>query len=126
MNQFLVAAAILTILLGLIHSILGEQLIFIKLRKHQLSGTPDHPVLGRRQVGILWATWHLASVLAWCIGLILFYLANGTGLNADSNLYKLVMVPSFGISSVLVFYGTKGKHPGWIVLAAIAILTFLA
>jgi lipopolysaccharide biosynthesis regulator YciM len=29
-------------------------------------------------------------------------------------------------SSILVFTGTKGKHPGWIILLGIGILTFLS
>ena len=63
-NPLLLAAAGLA-LVGLVHSVLGEVLVFRTLRTHGLVPTAGYPVLRERQVRILWASWHLVTVLGW-------------------------------------------------------------
>lgn len=75
-NPLLLAAAGLA-LVGLIHSVLGEVLVFRTLRTHGLVPTAGYPVLRERQVRILWASWHLVTVLGWALSALLWRLGSG-------------------------------------------------
>jgi hypothetical protein len=122
----LLAAGCLVFVLGLVHSLLGERLIFRHLRDGGIIPTKGGALLEEKQVRILWASWHLVTAFGWGIGAILcgFYLSSSTD----------IMIPSFVINSVawsmfagaaLVLLSTKGKHPAWVVLMAITILVLL-
>jgi hypothetical protein len=63
MHSLLVAAAVIATVTGFVHSLLGERLIFRHLRASSLVPSLPAPPLQSRHVRILWATWHLASVL---------------------------------------------------------------
>ncbi|MCG8326198.1 MAG: hypothetical protein MI974_00875 [Chitinophagales bacterium] len=128
MNIYFLIAGILSFLLGLVHSILGEYLIFQKKReKGKIIPSKRSEGLRERHLRIIWATWHLASVFGWCIGAILIKIALGqSGLNADfvDFLIQSVICAMF-TGALLVLMGTKGKHPGWIVLLMITILLII-
>ncbi len=128
MNLYLLIAAILCFFLGLVHSFLGEYLIFKHRRKKgNLVPSINSNELKERHLRILWATWHLASAFGWCIGAILMKITlTENPLNkglVDFILQSIVFTMIF--SSVLVLVGTKGKHPGWVVLLLIGILTII-
>lgn len=123
----LFAAGCLVFVLGLVHSLLGEWLIFRHLRDSGIIPTKGGALLEEKQVRILWASWHLVTAFGWGIGAILcgFYISSSAEM----------VVPSFVINSValsmitgaaLVLLATKGKHPAWIVLTAITALVLLA
>lgn len=129
MNILVFSAGILCILLGIIHSILGERLIFSN--SHSTDDTKPKPSkhdIFKTYRGILWATWHLASIFGWSIGIILLKLSAHTQ-EMDEKWITLLIHPfifaMFG-GTVLVIVGTKGKHPGWIVLLCIGILLLLS
>ena len=121
-NLYFFIAGILTLFLGLAHSVLGELLLFRRLVKDQLP-----PIAGSKGFTLrtLRVTWHVPTILAWGFGAIL--LSFSLLSFADNNLefVKKAMAVSFLISSLIVLFGTKGKHPAWIVLLAIAVLTWL-
>jgi len=128
MNIYFLSAGILCFLLGIVHSFLGEYLIFNEKRdKGKLVPSKESSELKERHLRILWATWHLASILGWCIGAVLIKVAltkNQQNIEfVDFILQSIVY--TMGISSLLVLIGTKGKHPGWIVLLIIGILTII-
>lgn len=75
MQTLLSIAAGLAVLTGIVHSALGELLIFRHLRNGTLVPTQDAPPLRSRNVRIIWATWHLASVFGWAFAAILARLA---------------------------------------------------
>jgi hypothetical protein len=75
MNACLVAAAGLAFLVGLAHSVLGERLIFRRLRTGRLVPTNGGKVLGEGHVRIVWASWHVLTVFGWGIAAILLWLA---------------------------------------------------
>lgn len=125
MNNYVFTAGILCILLGIFHSILGEYLIF-KNKKHKGELVPSKEIIGlkSRHLRILWVTWHLASVFGWCIGAVLIkisILESVQHIEIINFILRLIMCTMF-LSSLLVLIGTKGKHPGWIVLLLIGIL----
>jgi len=75
LNALLISAGILSIMIALVHSILGEHLVFKKLRADSLVPTITAPPLTERNIRVLWATWHLASFFGFAIGAILIDLA---------------------------------------------------
>ena len=123
MQVLLAVAAGLAIVTGIAHSVLGELLIFRHLRSGTLIPTRGAPQLQGRNVRILWATWHLATVFGWAFAAILLRVA----LQPDVPLLPLVAGATIAANaggSLLVLVGTRGRHPGWIALAAVAALTW--
>lgn len=125
MDAWLTAAAILLAITGLVHSLLGERLIFRHLREGTWVPQRGAPPLRARHVRILWATWHLASVLGAGFAVILWSLA-GT---PDAPARQLVL-PALGgasaLGALLVLVGTRGRHPGWVALGVVTALVFAA
>lgn len=122
-RTYLLAAAVVAVLVGVIHSILGEVLIFRKLRKGTIIPTQAAAPLEPRNVRILWATWHLASAFGFGFAAILLFLANHDSAPDPAIAWTLTL--SFAAGSVLVMAATRGKHPGWIGLLIVSVLTFL-
>lgn len=125
MNLSMLVAGFLTVILGTAHSVFGELLIFRYLRRKEVVRIISVPPLKKQHIGILWATWHLATVLAWAFGSILFGLASPIQEGTLQVLVKNAATIAFLSSSFLVLIGTKGKHLGWIILLAIALLIWL-
>lgn len=128
MNIYFLIAGILCFLLGLVHSILGEILIFNSKRNQgEIVPTKSSTELPEKHLRIIWATWHLASIFGWCIGAILVKISlSSNGLN--QNVVDLIVqstVYSMLACFLLVLIGTKGKHPGWVVLLLISILLIM-
>lgn len=124
MNILLNTAAVIAVIVGVIHSALGELLIFSKLRTSGLIPTKAAPPLQARNIRILWATWHLASVFGWAFAGMLFALADDS--NSMRTAVSNAAVFAFLGGSLLVLISTKGKHPGWIGLLAVAVLVLLS
>jgi len=128
MNYYLLIAGILCLLLGIAHSILGEFLIF-KNKRNTGSFIPSkgNADLKEKHLRIIWATWHLASIFGWCIGVLLIRISfNQNELN--SNIFDFILqsiIYTMFLSALLVLIGTKGKHPGWVVLVLIGILLLM-
>lgn len=122
MNWYLIAAAILSCAIGLIHSVLGEILIFRRMRTTGFIPTNGGLLLRESHVRILWASWHLVSVLGWCIAAVLMWLALPASRAVAQLPVAQVISISMLVSSLLVLVGTKGRHPGWIGLLCVAIL----
>lgn len=125
MNLMLAAAAVLAMATGVVHSVLGERLIFRRLHRGSLVPTVPAPPLQERHIRILWASWHLVSVLGWVMASILWRLAGDrdSALSVDGLLN--VMAGGFFAGSLLVLVATRARHPGWIALGAIAVLVWL-
>jgi hypothetical protein len=123
MRSYLLAAAVVAVLVGLAHSMLGEWLIFRKLRKGSVVPDQSAPPLQERNVRILWATWHLASAFGVGYAAILLSLAAHASA-PDPGIIRAI-VASFVMGAALVLVATRGRHPGWIGLLAVAVLTHL-
>jgi hypothetical protein len=119
------AAGSLALITGVVHSVLGEMLIFRHLRSTGIVPDRTAPPLQERNIRIIWATWHLASVFGWAFAGVLFQLAMAPH---DSSLMAFVLsaivFANIG-GSLLVLIGTRGRHPGWIALIAVASLAWL-
>lgn len=126
MQIYLFAAGVLALLVGAIHSVMGEILIFRHLRSHGLVPTMGAPPLRERHIRILWAGWHFATVLGWAFGIVLLRLATLTTEQSLRAMVENAIVLSFLGGSLLVLIGTNGKHPGWVGLLGVAALTWLS
>jgi len=122
----ILAAGYLAIFLGLIHSFLGEILIFQKLRDNELIPSHGGDLLKARQVRILWASWHLVSIFGFGMASILIWLSLSTSNSSITEVLINIVSITMLCGTVLVLIGTKGKHPGWIVLTIIGILPWFA
>jgi hypothetical protein len=123
MRSYLVAAAGVAALVGLAHSVLGEIVIFRKLRSGSVIPDQPAPPLQRRNIYILWATWHLASALGFGLAAILLSLAASHSAPDPTIVWAIVV--SFAIGAALVLVATRGRHPGWIGLLIVAVLSYL-
>lgn len=128
MNIYFLIAGTLCFILGLFHSILGEYLIFKNKRKTgNLVPTKVNTELKERHLRIIWATWHLSSFFGWCIGAFLIKTSldqNELDFELTNFIINSTALTMFA-SSLLVLIGSKGKHPGWIVLILIGILLLI-
>lgn len=125
MNIYLLIAGILCFILGIVHSFLGEYLIFKdKREKKALVPSKGSENLKERHLRILWATWHLVTTFGWCLGALLIKISALEASNLIDFMVKSISTAMI-LSALLVLIGTKGKHPGWIVLLAIGIVLMI-
>lgn len=127
MNYYLLSAGILCIVLGLAHSILGELLIFkYKREGGTIIPTKHSKELPEGHLRIIWASWHVATFLAWGIGTTMIHIALAAE-PEQSWISFFTAAITYTISAVglCVLLATKGKHPGWIVSFVIVILLIL-
>lgn len=119
MNNSFVAAAALAFATGLAHTVIGELLIFRRMRRGTVVPTFGGNVLGERHFRILWACWHALTFLGWSMAAMLLLLATapaGQATRAIAHLIAWGMTASAGI----VLVGTRGRHPGWLAMALVA------
>ena len=126
MDTYMVAAGALLLVVAAIHSALGEILMFRHLRSHGLVPTLAAPPLQERHIRILWASWHVLTVLGWAFGAVLLQLAYPSDEHAIRTFTEQAIVFAFLAGALLVLVGTKGKHPGWVGLLGVAALTWFA
>lgn len=121
MDPYLVCATVLAALVGVIHSLLGEVLIFRRVPSIR-EGASRH----RRPFDILWATWHIASVMGWALAVVLWKLAAMHDPSPLRDFLLLVIAITYAVSGLLVLIGTRARHPGWAGLFGVAVLVWLA
>lgn len=126
MQVLFFAAGSLGIMTGIVHSVFGEILIFRHLRNGGFVPTVGSPPLRERNIRIIWATWHLASVFGWAFAGVLMRLAFSPHDTALLSFVLMAIIFANLGGSLLVLVGTKGRHPGWIALLAAAVFTWLA
>ena len=124
MNPWLVAAAASVFVIGLVHSVLGEQRIFRHLRRDGVVPTGGDPVLRAFQTRILWASWHLVTVLAWALAALLWWLARPAAQAVSGGVAEQICAVALAAGAGLVLWSNRGRHPAWIALLAAAALVW--
>ncbi len=125
MNRYFVVAAALVLVVGLVHSVLGEMLIFRRQRQDGLVPTNGGKVLGEGHVRILWATWHVVTVFAWCFAAVLIHLSFPSASGTSNGFVVQAIALAMLAGSALVLIGTQARHPGWVGLLGVAVLVWL-
>jgi hypothetical protein len=122
-SGLLLAAAILLLVTGLVHSVLGELLILRHLA--QLREVP--PLLGSVELTkrTLRFTWHLPTLLASGIALILARYAYSAPLGEGERFAVQVISGALLACAVVTFAVSRGKHPGWVAFLAAAALCWM-
>jgi hypothetical protein len=119
------AAAMLAIVVALVHSILGEMMIFRRLCKPgRMIPTDGGERLLGSNVRILWASWHVLTVFGLGMAAILLRLASSARTAEHDFIAQAIVVSMLG-GSLLVLVGTRGRHPGWVGLLGVALLVWL-
>jgi hypothetical protein len=126
MNGYFIAAAVLAFIVGLVHSVLGEILIFRCMRKPgRLIPTDGGLILRAHQVRILWASWHVVTSFGWAMAAILVWLAQPAARGVADGFIEYTIAVSMLAGSALVLIATRARHPGWIGLFGVAVLVWL-
>ncbi|MBM3512296.1 MAG: hypothetical protein FJX59_01120 [Alphaproteobacteria bacterium] len=124
MNMMLLGAAALLILLAVAHTVIGEYLIFRHLRADRRSERRALDLLPERRWDSLWSTWHLVSLLGLGFGALLALIAMLGPTRQAAQLALLAIGATLAVSAVYWVWGTRGKHPAWIILAIAAAMVF--
>jgi hypothetical protein len=122
MNLYFLSAGILTFGLVITHSILGEVLIFRYLRNIKFEIPEWYFLLNRQKVNLLRTSWHSITIFGIGFAMILIRMALP---EARQVCFERLITITFLFSNFYWLIGTKGKHPAWIVLFTITILTIL-
>ena len=125
MDVYFLIAAVLSFIVALVHSILGEYLIFRRMRKGGIIPTEGGSRLKERHVRILWASWHIVTIFGWGFGAILLKLSSSQSIASIQVFMVNTIAASMFISSLMVLISTKARHPGWLGLLLIAIFSWL-
>lgn len=126
MNPWLTAAAALLFATGLAHSLLGERLMFGRLRRGGLVPTGGAPALSGFQTRILWASWHLVTLLGWGLAAVLLWLAQPAARAVSGGVVEAIITTALAASGGLVLLSNRGRHPAWVALLAAAVLVLLS
>jgi len=113
------AAASVLVILGLLHSLLGERLVIGPLVAHE--ALPK--LLGSRGFmgRVLRFTWHVTTIALWGIaGLLFFWSLRGGESFLEAAIVAVTLLLSAAISAVVA----RGKHFSWWVLLLVAVLVW--
>ncbi|MCY7369284.1 MAG: hypothetical protein LH479_00020, partial [Polaromonas sp.] len=123
MNNAMMTAAALTSLVGLVHSVMGERRIFCHLRLDgHVVPSRGGGLLSEFQVSILWASWHLVTLLSWVLAAVMIWLAQPAARSVSGGLLEFMLALAFALAGMLVLISNRGRHPAWIVLWTVALL----
>lgn len=121
MNLYLLIASILAILIGIIHSILGERLILIPLLKKELPQILGSDWITKRTLRF---AWHVTSICWWGMAFITLLFASKP-LDLTSIFVLHVFAVVFFLSFLISLIGGRGRHFSWYVFLAITILLWV-
>nr|WP_143873890.1 hypothetical protein [Catenovulum sediminis] len=116
----LIIGTILLLIIGLIHSYLGEKYILIRLFRRE-----DLPKL----LGSDWFTkrvlrfaWHLTTLAWWGFAAILYVLSTPS-VNVKNEILIIITVV-FALSGIVSLLFSRGKHLSWLLFFIIAAMSY--
>jgi hypothetical protein len=123
LNTHLVISGILSILLSIAHTIIGEILILIPMQNAE--GIPAVRGSTRTTKRTLRFAWHVTSVLGIGIGFLLFQYAKFSELTPDHVYVLRILSLTFLASFILSIVGSRARHPSWVIFLIVSILIWL-
>lgn len=121
MNTALIAAAVLAVLIGIAHSVLGERYILLRLfRRDSLPELFGGVEFTKRTLRF---AWHVTTLAWWGYAALLVVMARGaTSLQSAA----LVVAATFLSTGAVALVASRGRHLSWIVFAAIGAIALCA
>ena len=119
MNVMLLVAGLLSALIGIAHSVLGEKLVLGPLfRREDLPKLLGSTTFARQTLRF---TWHLTTVLLLGIGAVVVDLSLSPPVSTSTCVIQ-VLAATFTVCSLLSLIGARAKHFSWWVFLIIAVL----
>ncbi len=118
MNISLAVAGYLALILSLAHSVLGERMVLRRLMAWDGRGADGGKELSEQQRRVLRASWHLVTVFGLGFAATLLR-ASGGGFAGT----PMVLAVTFLAAALYWVWATRGRHPAWLILMAIGMLT---
>jgi len=109
-DLLLQCAGLVTIAVAIIHGVLGETKVFARAR--------IEPERLRTLIRLVWQ----ASTVAWIGGGVLLMAAPSMGSEPARHWIVLTLVCVFGFSAFANALATRGRHFGWMALAAVVVM----
>ena len=126
MNPWLIGAAALSVSIALVHSVLGERIIFRHLRRAgRVVPTEGGALLREYQVRILWSVWHGLSAMGLGLAGVLLWLSQPAADALSAGRVEACIALAMGATGLLVLVSNRGRHLGWLALLAVAALVLL-
>ena len=118
----LLIGTILLLIIGLIHSYLGEKYLLIRLfRRDNLPKLLGSDWFTKR---ILRFAWHLTTIAWWGFAAILYFLYSPSGNIRSEILITITVV--FALSGIISLLFSRGKHLSWLFFFGIACTSLLS
>lgn len=126
-NPWLMAAAGLSVLIALAHSVLGEYVIFRHLRRAgHLVPTEGGAVLREFQLRILWGAWHGLTAMGLGLAGVLVWLDQPAAQLASAGRVEKGVAIAMAATGLLVLVSNRGRHPAWLALWGVAVLVLMS
>ena len=122
MNLFLMVGGLLSALIGIVHSVLGEKLVLRPLfERGEVPKLLGSTAFAHRTLRF---TWHLTTVLLVGIGAVVVDLSRLPP-DSTSTCVLQVLTATFAVCSLVSLVGARSKHFSWWVFLIIAVLLWL-
>jgi len=119
MKPSLAVAALLAVLIGVLHSYLGERYLLIRLfRRENLPRLFGGDDFTKRTLRF---AWHITSIAWFGLAAILLLLARQEGRPLA---ISRAVAGTFLVSALVAAAGSRGRHYSWVVFLAIAALAW--
>ena len=112
----LILAALLTVTIGIIHSVLGERYILMRLFRQPLPRLFGSDDFTRKTLRF---AWHITT-LAW-FGFAALMILVHVGRSTTAAML-MAIAATFAVTALVALVASRGKHLSWIVFGAIAAL----
>ena len=117
MNLWLWSAVALIVLLGLVHSVLGERYILTRLFRRDLPKLFGSDDFTKRTLRF---AWHLTTVVWWGVAVVLIVLATD-----DVQAAFDVLAATALVSAIVALVGSRGRPLAWVGCLVIAAALWL-
>ena len=116
----LIFGMFLLLLIGFVHSYLGEKYLLIRLfRRDNLPKLFGGDWFTKR---LLRFAWHLTTIAWWGFAAILYVLSNPNGNVQSEILFNITLV--FSLSGIVSLFFSRGKHLSWLFFFLIALSSY--
>ena len=129
MQTLLLISGILTIILALAHSVLGEWRLLRPMKNEVLPQINGIPALFKNDgfsKNTIRFVWHVTSVFGLCLAAILLHFSNLATLGSTEGFIIKTISVAMTLAGLITLLLTKGAHMGWILFLAIGILCALS